>query len=275
MSIGDVFDEAGTEFARLTPIVWGPAGQALTFQLEVAPGESVLDVCCGGGASALPAAAAVGPNGRVHAIDLSDDLLEHGRVLASERGLQNIDFVQADATQWEAPSDLHTSGYDVLSCSYGVFFLPHMNSDFARLVALVRPGGRVGVTVWRRGALIEFMDAFLAAVGEFRPEYSVPQDRPNILAPLDTPDGLRSWLEAAGTVSPEVRELSNLIPATPEFAWDFACGGRLRSALLGVGPDVVESIRLRFLDLLVEREVHTIDAGTLIGTAVAVGPNPT
>src|SRR5690606_13164393 len=65
------FDAASGDFDELTPTVWGPAGQALVFQLGVAPDEAVLDACCGTGSSALPAAA-VGPEGLVHGVDVAD-----------------------------------------------------------------------------------------------------------------------------------------------------------------------------------------------------------
>lgn len=275
--LGGVFDEARIEFERLTEPVWAPAAHALTHQLHLAPGETVLDVCCGAGSSALPAAAAVGPAGRVHAIDLSDELLECGRVIASERGLQNIDFVKADATTWEAPSGVHETGYDVLQCSYGVFFLPHMDADFARLVSMVRPGGRVGVTVWRRGALDEFRDAFMTAVTDVTSPEGADANADAATPSRDswariyTTEGLREWLIASGTSAAEVHELSNLVPATPEFVWNLACGGALRSALFDLDAAEVESVRLRFLDLLTERAIHTIDAGTLVATAVARG----
>lgn len=282
--IGGVFDQARVEFDRLTTTVWSPAAHALIHQLCIGPGETVLDVCCGAGSSALPAAAAVGPDGRVHAVDLSDELLERGRLVASDRGLQNIDFVKADATTWEAPWDVHETGYDVLACSYGVFFLPHMDEDFSRLVGLVRPGGRVGVTVWRKGALDEFIDAFMTAVADINPPPTADTEDADTdsaspsrdsWTKINTPDGLRQWLLASGTTTVEVHELSNLLPATPEFAWNLACGGALRAALTGLDSAQVDAVRVRFLEVLAERAIHTIDAGTLVATAVAQGFGPT
>ncbi|NLE78928.1 MAG: class I SAM-dependent methyltransferase [Rhodococcus sp.] len=275
VGIGGVFDEARVEFERLTATIWSPSAHALTHQLHIRPGETVLDVCCGAGASALPAAAAVGPDGRVHAVDLSDELLECGRLVASDRGLQNIDFVKADATTWEAPSEVHETGYDVLACSYGVFFLPHMDEAFSRLVSLVRPGGRVGVTVWRKGSLEELIDTFTTAVRDVDPPpetdtEAAPPSR-DAWAKINTPDGLRDWLLTSGTSAVEVHELSNLVPATPEFVWDLVLGGALRSALTGLDSTQVDAVRVRFLDLLAERAVHTIDAGTLVATAVVRG----
>ncbi|MFC7449395.1 class I SAM-dependent methyltransferase [Rhodococcus daqingensis] len=265
-----VFNSGAAEFSWLTPQVWGPAGQALVFQLRLRPGDTVLDVCCGAGASALPAAAAVGPGGRVHAVDLADDLLEEGRLLASDRALTNIDFVRADATEWEPPSTVPEAGYDALASSYGVFFLPHMDESVNRLVSLVRPGGKVGVTSWRRGALEDYAGAYFDAVARHVPGFDAGprDDAEDPLKKLDTPDGLSSWLTGFGTTSVEINEMSNWLPATPELAWGMVLGSVLRGPLIGLEAAAVESIRLEFLALLTERDIETLDLGTLVATAV-------
>ncbi|ANS30276.1 ubiquinone/menaquinone biosynthesis methyltransferase [Rhodococcus opacus] len=273
---GSIFDEARLEFDRLTTAVWTPAGQSLVFQLGLRPGDAVLDVCCGAGSSALPAATAVGPAGLVHGVDLADELLEQGRLKASERGLQNVEFVCADATTWEPPSTVPEAGYDALACSYGVFFLPHMDAAFTRLAGLVRPGGKVGITVWRRGALRDFAAAFQDAVARHRePEPDSAGSPFDPLERIDTPDALHQWLGELGAHSTEVRELSNIIPATPEFSWDLVLGGNFRRALAPFDAGTVEQIRLDLLQLLTERAIHDIDAGTLVGTAVVNGRSAT
>ena len=78
-------------------------------------------------------------------------------------------------------------------------------------------------------------------------------------------------LADAGTEHVEVRELSNLIPATEEFCWNFVVGSGLRGLLAGLGPDVVAQVRRDFLGQITERGLHTVDATTLVGTAKVVG----
>jgi ubiquinone/menaquinone biosynthesis C-methylase UbiE len=75
VTIGEVFSAGAEEFHRWSPLLWDPVGQATAQAAFPTPGERVLDACCGAGASALPAARAVGPDGRVDAVDLARSLL--------------------------------------------------------------------------------------------------------------------------------------------------------------------------------------------------------
>ncbi|MCX5041817.1 class I SAM-dependent methyltransferase [Aldersonia sp. NBC_00410] len=267
-----VFNAGRDSFIRNTPLIWGPTGQALAYQLQLRPGETVLDFCCGAGSSAIPAAMAVGPTGRVHGIDLADDLLEEGRLVASQRALQNVDFVATDATLWEPPSSVPDAGYDALSSSYGVFFLPDMDRAVHRLLGLLRPGGRFGVSVWRSGSLSAFTGPYFEVLGRYSDEEparrtvdaGAARDR---ATKLDTIEHLTEWLTRIGGSAVTVRELSAFVPATEQVCWDMVAGSALRGTLAKFDGETVARIRDDYLSLLVERDVHTIDLGTLIGTA--------
>lgn len=273
-SLADTFNATSREFDAVTPLVWSPAGQSLTFALGLRSGDAVLDVCSGTGASALPAAAAVGPDGLVHAVDLADDLLEVGRVKATERALRNIDFVVADATAWEPPSTVPDAGYDALACSYGIFFLPDPERDFSRLVSLVRPDGGVGVTVWRQGAIEAFSRAYFEVIAAHSPSTEqvgrLAQEGydKHPIRRMETADLLGTWLAAAGTTDVRVVELSNHVPATESFVWSFVLGSALRGALTPFDDAAVGRIRADLFASLTERGIESIDLGTLVATGL-------
>ncbi|CCQ15097.1 putative ubiquinone/menaquinone biosynthesis methyltransferase [Rhodococcus sp. AW25M09] len=273
-SLAATFNATSREFDTLTTQVWGPAGQSLAYALEFASGDAVLDVCCGTGASAIPAAAAVGPDGIVHAIDLADDLLEVGRAKATDRALRNIDFVLADATQWETPSTIPDAGYDALACSYGIFFLPDPEGNFARLVSLVRPGGRVGVTVWRKGAIEAFSRTYFEVIAAHSPpsEHSGPLAQDGYdkhpIRRMETVDLLGAWLRGAGAIDVRVVELANHAPATETFVWNLVLGSAMRGALTPFDDATRADIRAELSALLTERGIDSIDLGTLVATGV-------
>src|SRR3954453_13663351 len=87
----DHFDDGPLAF-------WDRYGRRTIERLSLLPGSSVLDVGCGSGASAIPAAMAVGPSGRVIGIDLAQRLLDIARAKSAAQKLSNMDFQRADMT---------------------------------------------------------------------------------------------------------------------------------------------------------------------------------
>jgi ubiquinone/menaquinone biosynthesis C-methylase UbiE len=79
-SAADFYDDAANSF-------WERFGRKTVERLQLKPGSRVLDVCCGSGASALPAAEIVGPSGFVTAIDLRKSCWSLG-----ERKQPNADY---------------------------------------------------------------------------------------------------------------------------------------------------------------------------------------
>jgi ubiquinone/menaquinone biosynthesis C-methylase UbiE len=83
---------------------WDRFGLRIIERSPIVPGMNVLDVCCGMGSYALPAAKRVGPSGHVVAIDLAQNLLNKGVKLAAERGMTNIEFRPHLSTEKISPS---------------------------------------------------------------------------------------------------------------------------------------------------------------------------
>jgi ubiquinone/menaquinone biosynthesis C-methylase UbiE len=74
-------------------------GRRTVERIALKPGEFVLDVCCGTGASAIPAARAMSPGGRVIGTDLAAAAVERARERASAEGIGNAEFRVADFDQ--------------------------------------------------------------------------------------------------------------------------------------------------------------------------------
>src|SRR5262252_2083389 len=106
----DHFDDPANSF-------WQRFGRRTVERLQLSRGSRVLDVCCGSGASAIPAAEAVGANGFVLGVDLAENLIQLARSKAIHRGLTNIEFRQGDMLNLDLP-DFH---FEAVICVFGIF----------------------------------------------------------------------------------------------------------------------------------------------------------
>src|ERR1700752_4694369 len=118
----DHFDDEALGF-------WAKYGGRAVERLALRPGASVLDVGCGTGASAIPAALQVGPKGKVIAVDLSDRLLEIARRKAASRKLDNLEFRLGDMENLGYP-DRH---FDAVICVFAIFFVPDVAKQIREL----------------------------------------------------------------------------------------------------------------------------------------------
>jgi ubiquinone/menaquinone biosynthesis C-methylase UbiE len=135
------YDAAADHFDDEPLTFWDRIGRRTVERLALSPGAQVLDVGCGTGASALPAAQAIGPSGRV---DLSARLLERARAKVAARGLTNVEFRIGDMTSSGYPDQ----SFDAVISVFSVFFVPDMEGLVRELWRMVRRGGKLAVTAW-------------------------------------------------------------------------------------------------------------------------------
>ena len=124
----DSYDDDANSF-------WQRFGRRTIERLGLKRGAQVLDVCCGRGASAIPAAHAVGPEGSVLGIDLAARLLEIARAKANAQALDNVEFRVGDMLDLS----LQGSNFDAVVCVFGIFFVPDMTAAVRELWKAVRP----------------------------------------------------------------------------------------------------------------------------------------
>jgi SAM-dependent methyltransferase len=159
------------------------------------PGERVLDVGCGPGATTLMAAQAVGPEGSVLGVDVSEPLTRLAERRAAEAGLSNTTFLVADAQT----TDLTEHGpFDLLLSRFGVMFFDDPEAAFANLHAALRPDARLAFACWKGFADNPWMSVPMGAALEHLPP--PPQLGPEAPGPwaFADPDRVTRILEAAG-----------------------------------------------------------------------------
>lgn len=103
------------------------------------PGETVLDVGCGGGMDLLLAARRVGARGRAIGIDMTPEMLERAGAAALAAGLSHVELHRGEAQSIPLPSEVADA-----VISNGVLNLtPDKNEAFAEIARVLRPGGRL------------------------------------------------------------------------------------------------------------------------------------
>jgi ubiquinone/menaquinone biosynthesis C-methylase UbiE len=120
LKAANTYNAASDHFDDDPLAFWAVYGQKTVERLNLKPGSTVLDVCCGTGASALPSAQIVGPTGKVVGVDLAEKLLEMGRKKTANLDLNNIEFRIGDMENLDYP-DNH---FDAVVCVFGIFFVP-------------------------------------------------------------------------------------------------------------------------------------------------------
>jgi ubiquinone/menaquinone biosynthesis C-methylase UbiE len=116
------------------------AAEEFVARTAIAQGTRVLDVACGTGNTAIPAARA---GGVVTGIDIAPNLLEQARKRASAEQLR-IDFQEGDAEQLSYPD----GAFDVVLTMFGAMFAPRPEQVAAELVRVCRPGGSIAMANW-------------------------------------------------------------------------------------------------------------------------------
>jgi SAM-dependent methyltransferase len=118
------------------------SGDALVRSIGVVPGERVLDLGCGDGTTALPAARR---GADVLGVDIASNLVRAGNLRAEQAGLANCRFVEGDACDLFALGD---SSFDLTISIFGAMFAPRPFDVARELVRVTRPGGRIVMGNW-------------------------------------------------------------------------------------------------------------------------------
>jgi SAM-dependent methyltransferase len=164
-------------------------------QLELHPGQRVLELAAGPGDTGLLAAELVSPGGTLVCSDASPAMLEIAKARAHEMGIDNVDFAQLEL-EW---IDLATGSVDAVLCRWGVMLVVDQEAAVREMRRVLRPGGRVALAVWDDASLNPWATIprqALQAHGLARP---APPGAPDMFA-LAAPGALQELLETAGFV---------------------------------------------------------------------------
>jgi ubiquinone/menaquinone biosynthesis C-methylase UbiE len=253
---------AAADFYDASPLsFWDYFGRRTIELASVPIGSRVLDACCGAGASALPAAEAVGPTGNVMGVDLANQLLESARRKAIHRRLTNIEFEVGDMLSLRFP----VASFDAVVCVFGIFFVPDMAMAVRELWSFIRPSGKLAVTTWGPNLFEPANDAFWCSIKDVRPDLYKgfnPWDR------IDDAASLRKIFNEAGVESPKIIAENRLHPIkSAEDWWTIVLGSGYRGTIEQLTPAERQKVKEANLAFLRDEKVSAIETNVLYALA--------
>lgn len=250
----DAYDDPANSF-------WDRFGRRTIERLAPRSGARILDVCCGSGASAIPAAERAGPGGFVLGVDLAEALLELARRKAAARGLRNVQFRVGDMLDLGLPA----GQFDAVVCVFGIFFVPDVPVAVRALWRLVRPGGTLAVTTWGPRFFEPATTAFWDSIRAVRPDLYKgfnPWDR------ICDPAALLAVLREGGVPEAEVIEEAGSHPIpSPEAWWAAVLGSGYRGTTDQLDAVGRERVRCANLDYVRQAGIRSVEANAVYALA--------
>ncbi len=255
------YDAAADSYDAPPLSFWDYFGRRTIELLSLPIGSRVLDVCCGAGASALPAAESVGPTGKVMGVDISQKLLDLAQTKTEQRHLTNIHFELGDMLSLRFPNE----SFDAVVCVFGIFFVPDMQMAVRELWRCVRPGGQLAVTTWGPNLFEPANSAFWRSIKNVRAELYKgfnPWDR------INDPANLKSILSEGGVEAPKITAENRLHPINSgEDWWTIVLGSGYRGTIEQLNVSERERVKDANLAFIREEKVSAIETNVLYALA--------
>ena len=195
-----------------------PAQSLMLEMAALRSGERVLDVACGTGLVSFRILDAVGEAGSVFGTDISANMVQTARRLASERGYRNATFERFDA---EAMS-LEDACFDATLCALGLMYFPEPVAALKEMRRLLVPGGRAAAAVWGARAKCGWADIFPIV------DARVSSEVCPLFFQLGTKDSLSRCFAEAGFVDVRLERI--------EVSLEYSSGDEALNAAFKGGP---------------------------------------
>lgn len=257
----ETYNAAADSYDQAANSYWSRFGRRTIERLRLRPGARVLDVCCGSGASALPAAERVGAHGSVLGVDLAENLLELARGKADHLGLENVEFRSGDMLDL----GLADAGWDAVVCVFGIFFVPDMSAAVRELWRHVRPGGQLAITTWGPRVFEPANSVLWDAIRQVRPDLYKgfsPWDR------ISDERALQAVLAEGGVLAPEIVAESGIHELTsPDDWWSIVMGSGYRGTIEKLSPEHREHVRRVNLETLRRTGLRELEVNVVYSVA--------
>lgn len=204
------------------------------------PGERVLELACGTGGPGLDAAPLVKPDGEVVVSDFAPEMTAVAAGRAQSAGLANVTARVIDLEQIDEPD----GSFDVVLCREGLMLVPDPERGAREIRRVLRPGGRVAISVWGPRERNPWLGVVFDAVAEQLGAPMPPPGKPHPFS-LSGAGRLAAVLRDAGLACVEVAELSVPYRAASVDEWwerTVALAGPLAARLAALPPEAARAL---------------------------------
>ena len=194
------YQAVAADYDRWLARATGQFAEPLLDLLDPHPGHRLLDAACGPGVLTLRALPRVRPGGQCLGVDFSDRMIQLARTNAA--GVRDARFEVMDVERLALPE----GAFDAAVCGFGLMHFPDAAAALASLHRVLKPGGRLALSVWAPLERVGFMALMLTTVKEVAPTAGFPPG-PAMFG-FGTEAALAPLLHHAGFRDPEFREVA-------------------------------------------------------------------
>jgi SAM-dependent methyltransferase len=258
---------AWKEHAKYVDERAAPISERLIALTAPVAGDRVLELACGPGGLGLEVAGLVGPTGEVVLTDVAQEMTNIALARATERGLGNV---TGHAMDLEAIDETDAS-YDVVLCREGLMFAVDPVHAVRAMRRILKPGGRVAVSVWGPRSRNPWLGLLFDAAAEVLGRPVPPAGIPGPFS-LGEPGQLAAAFAGSGFADITMEEIAVDARATSfDDFWNrtSALAGPLSKVLASVPQAAQESLKARLRQAF---EPYEIDGALKIpGVALVTG----
>ncbi len=268
----DAWDAIAPRYDQhVTPTANFEVAETALERVDVGPPTDLLDVACGSGALAIPAARR---GARVLGVDFAPTMVARLEARARAEGLDDVRARVMDGHDL----DLDDDTFDVVASQFGVMLFPDQPRALREMVRVTKPGGQVLVVAYRPPEEVEFLTFFLGAVQAVVPGFEgPPPDEPMLPFQAADPEVLRGRLEEAGLRDVTIEQnVETLEFASGQQLWDWMMSSNpIPGALTAELTDEQRGQVREVLDrMLRERGGGHLPATITAGLNIATGTKP-
>ena len=205
----------------------------------------ILDVACGTGNVVLECASSIS---RAHfdAVDISEGMLGRAKENATKRNLTNIEFHLQDITKLTLKKR-----YDVITCSYALFFLPEAHRVLADLIGYLKSGGIVIFTSFMKNAFSPSTEILLPLLRNYGSTSAAEYDMDN-WENLKQVEDIERLCSMAGVNSIQIEDEKIRYGMSVDEWWELLNNTGYKGMLMELAPEDYERVKNKYYEAMFE-----------------------